>query len=76
MLVIPLQISPDAAFGASNGSSIPASQEGIGSLSEFLCDYLAADEQGAPRPIETGPFPQSVFYASAGTYNLSHTCNT
>ena len=76
MLVIPLQISPEAAFGASNGFSIPVSQEGIGRLSEFLWDYLAADEQGTPRPIETGPFPQSVFYASAGTYNLSHTCNT
>jgi len=56
MLVIPLQISPEAAFGASNGFSIPVSQEGIGHLS--------------------GPFSQSVFCASAGTYNLSHTCNT
>jgi hypothetical protein len=76
MLVIPLQISPDAAFGASNGFSVRAPPEGIRHLSQFLWDYLAADEQGAPRPIETGPFSQSVFYASAGTYNLSHTCNT
>jgi len=76
MLVIPLQISPEAAFGASNGFSIPVSQEGIGHLSEFLWDYPTAGEQGAPRPVEPGPFSQSVFCASAGTYNLSHTCNT
>ena len=71
-----LQISPEAAFGTSNGFSIRASQEGIQRLSQYLWDYLAADEQGAPRPIETGPVPQSVFYAPAGTYGLGHTCNT
>jgi len=76
MLVIPLQISPEAFFGASRGFSIRASPEGIRHLSRFLWGYLADDEQGAPRPIETGSFPQSVFYASAGTYNLNHTCNT
>jgi hypothetical protein len=76
MLVIPLPVPPEAFFGASNALSIPMSQDGVQRLSQFLWDYLAADEQGAPRPIETGPFPQSVFYASAGTYNLSHTCNT
>jgi len=26
--------------------------------------------------IGTGPYPQSVFYTSTGTYNLGHTCNT
>jgi len=76
MLVIPLQVSPEAFFGASNTFSIPASQEGVKRLSQFLWDYLAVDKEGPPRLAGTGPYPQSVFYASAGTYNLGHTCNT
>src|SRR5215831_19093780 len=71
----PLQASPEAVFGVSNAFSIPAPQEGIQRLSQFLWDYLAADEQGSPRRVGIGPYPQSVFYASAGTYNLGHTCN-
>ena len=76
MLVIPLQASPEAVFGASTAFSIPAPQEGIQRLSQFLWDYLAADEQGSPRRVGIGPYQQSVFYASAGTYNLGHICNT
>lgn len=76
MLVIPLQVPPEAFFGVSNVFSIPASQEGIEHLSRFLWDYLVADAETSPRRIGTGPYPQSIFYASAGTYNLGHTCNT
>jgi uncharacterized protein (TIGR02117 family) len=76
MLVIPLQISPEVFFGASNTFSIPASQEGIQRLAQFLWDYLAVGKEGPPRRVGTGPYPQSVFYASGGTYNLGHTCNT
>ena len=76
MLVIPLQIPPAVFFGASNVFLINVSRNGIERLSELLWNYLAANEEGPPRSIGTGPDPQSVFYASAGTYNLSHTCNT
>ena len=76
MLVIPLQISPEAFFGASNVFVLRAPAEGIQRISQFLRDYLAIEEKGTPDRISTGPYPQSVFYASTGTYNLSHTCNT
>ena len=76
MLVISLQISPEGFFGASNVFVLPAAREGIQRLSEFLWDYLAVDKEGPPRRIGAGPYPQSVFYASTGTYNLGHTCNT
>jgi uncharacterized protein (TIGR02117 family) len=76
MLVIPLEISPEAFFGASNVFAVPAPPKGIERLSNFLSDYLAVDQEGPPRRIGTGPYPQSVFYASTGTYNLGHTCNT
>jgi uncharacterized protein (TIGR02117 family) len=76
MLVIPLQISPEAFFGASNVFVLPASREGIQRLSEFLREYLVNEQQGSFDRVGAGPYSQSVFYASAGTYNLSHTCNT
>jgi uncharacterized protein (TIGR02117 family) len=76
MLVIPLQISPEAFFGASNVFVLPAAREGIQRLSQLLWDYLAVAKEEAARRIGTGPYPQSVFYASTGTYNLGHTCNT
>jgi len=76
MLIIPLQISPEMSFGASNVFVLPAPPEGIQRLTQFLWDYLAVDKEGPPRRIGTGPYPQSVFYASTGTYNLGHTCNT
>jgi hypothetical protein len=45
-------------------------------LSDFLWNYLTVDEKGPPPRIGTGPYPRSVFYASTGTYNPGHTCNT
>ena len=76
MLVIPLQTPPQAFFGSTNAFVVHVSREGIQRLSQFLWDYLAIDEGGPPRRIGTGPHPQSIFYASAGTYDLGHTCNT
>jgi uncharacterized protein (TIGR02117 family) len=76
MLVIPLQIAPEAFFGASNAFVIPVSPDGVQRLSQFLWGYLAMDKEGSPRRLSTGPYPQSLFYASTGTYDLGHTCNT
>ena len=76
MLVIPLQISPEMFFGASNVFVLPTPPEGIQRLSQFLWNYLDKDEKGVPDRIGTGPYPQSAFYVSTETYNLGHTCNT
>jgi uncharacterized protein (TIGR02117 family) len=76
MLVIPLKMAPEAFFGVSNAVVIHVSPAGIERLSQLLWNYLATDEEGAPRRIGAGLYPESVFYASTGTYNLSHTCNT
>ena len=76
MLVIPLQISPEAFFGAANVFALPAPRDGMQRLSEFLWGHLATDDEGPPRRVGAGPYRQSVFFASTGTYNLGHTCNT
>ena len=51
-------------------------RDAVQSLATFLWDYLAVDKEGPPHRIGTGPYPRSVFFASTGTYNLGHTCNT
>lgn len=76
MLVIPLRTRPEAFFGALNVFVLQLSRDGVARLSEFLWNYLAPDEETPPHRVGTGPYPQSIFYASAGTYNLSNTCNT
>ena len=76
MLVIPLQTPPEAFFGGPNVFVLHVSRDGVERLSELLWNSLGPAEQAPPRRIGTGPYPQSVFYASTGTYSLSHTCNT
>ena len=76
MLVIPLETSPEAFFGASNVYGLPAPTNGVQRLSQFLWDHLVSEGNGTPRRIGAGPYPKSIFYASTGTYNLGHTCNT
>jgi uncharacterized protein (TIGR02117 family) len=76
VLVIPLQVSPEAFFGASNVFVLPVSREGIQRLSELLWEYLVNEQKGSIERVGTGPYPQSMFYASTGTYNFGHTCNT
>ena len=76
MLIIPLKMPPETFFGVSNTLMVHVSRAGIERLSELLWSFLAAEDEAAPHPIGAGPYPESVFYASTGTYNLSHTCNT
>ncbi len=76
MLVTPLQIPPEAFFGASNALTVRVSRAGIQRLAQFLWEYLVLDSEGHPHVVEAGPSRQSIFYASTGTYNLAHTCNT
>jgi uncharacterized protein (TIGR02117 family) len=76
MLVIPLQMPPEAFFGASNVVAVHVSPDGVARLSEHLWNYLSTDKERFPRRIGTGPYPQSIFYAATGTYNLGHTYNT
>jgi hypothetical protein len=73
---IPLKIAPEAFFGVSNAVVIHVSPGGIERLSQLLWNYLATDEEGAPRGIGAGLYSESIFHASTGTYILSRTYNT
>ncbi len=76
LLVMPLQVSPEAFAGAANVFAVPVSRIGAEHLSQFLREYLASDAKGASRRIGSGPYTGSAFYASTGTFDLAHTCNT
>ncbi len=76
MLVIPLAVSPAAFAGPGNAFPLAISPAGAARLSRFLWGDLVPPGTRAPRYLGPGPDPQSVFYAAAGTYDLSHTCNT
>ena len=76
MLVFALAMSPAAFAGAANTFPIAVSPGGAERLSQFLWDDLAKDPNGAPRRVGAGPYSLSVFYASTGSYDLAHTCNT
>lgn len=76
MLVIPLAVSPVAYAGAANVFPVSVSPAGVERLQRFLWGSLAKDRGGAPYEAGAGPYPQSVFYAATGRYDLSDTCNT
>jgi len=76
MLVIPLKMALKRFSGFRTLLLSTCRRGGIERLSQLLWNYLATDEEGAPHRIGAGLYPESVFYASTGTYNLSHTCNT
>ena len=76
MLVFPLWVSPAQYVGAANAFALGVSSAGLEGLLRFLWSSLAKDHSGQPYQIGPGPYPHSVFYAAAGNYDLSHTCNT
>ena len=76
MLVFPLWVSPAQYVGAANAFALRVPRNGLEGLLGFLWSSLAKDRNGAPYQVGAGPYPHSVFYAAAGNYDLSHTCNT
>ena len=76
MLVFPLAVSPAQFAGPGNAFELRVPSAGIARLAQFLWDSLAKDSAGSPRPVGPGLYPQSLFYAASGTYDLGHTCNT
>lgn len=75
--VAALSVAPPKAF-TSNTKVFPVkvSRPGFLRLSRYIWSYVATDKQGRPRRLGPGHRPHSAFYASNGTYDLFHTCNT
>ena len=76
MLVVPLRQAPTNAYGSGRALSVKISEQGANALSGFIWRFLAVGADGRAVRIAPGPYPESVFYASSGTYSLDYTCNT
>ncbi len=76
MLVTALRASPAEAFGDADAIALRLSPAGLERVAAFLWDYFDKDQRGEPRRLAGGPYPGSAFYASDGTYDAFHTCNT
>ena len=76
MLVVPLWRAPANVYGADHVFNVVVSDEGASALSGFIWRFLAKGADGRPVRVASGPYPQSAFYASRGTYSLGYTCNT
>ena len=76
VLMTALAAPPDAAFGAGNVVSLKLSRTGAASLRDFLRRAVLSDAAGRPLRLRDGPYPGSVFFAAAGTYDAIDTCNT
>lgn len=53
-----------------------ASQVQLRKLKHYLAAYLRKGPSGRPVNVAPGPWPRSRFFASTGTYDAFHTCNT
>jgi uncharacterized protein (TIGR02117 family) len=77
MMVRSLPRPPPEALGApARVVTLLASTEGLARLCDYVWDFLAKDPAGRPYRVGPGPCGDCVFYASDGTYDLNHTCNT
>lgn len=77
LLVSGLSVSPPQAFVSSvKVFPMAVSKPGLKRLSRYIWSYVAPDGNGRPRRLGPGHRTDSAFYASSGTYDLFHTCNT
>ena len=76
MLVTALRASPAEAFGDADTIALRLPPAGLERAAAFLWGYIGKDRAGEPRRLADGPYPGSAFYASDGTYDAFHTCNT
>lgn len=52
------------------------SRAGMAHMDAYLADYLQTGPKGGLRKLRHGPWADSWFFASTGTYDALHTCNT
>jgi uncharacterized protein (TIGR02117 family) len=76
ILVTALRTPPPDAFGPSNVIVLRVSRIGMDRISNFLSSSLVKDANGELHPLADGPYPGSVFYTAATTYDATYTCNT
>ncbi|MGH7051625.1 MAG: DUF2459 domain-containing protein [Acetobacteraceae bacterium] len=77
LLVLGLGMPPPQAFVAGiRVTPLPITPSGWSSIAGFVWRSFAVTRTGGLQRLGHGPYPSSAFYAAAGTYDGTHTCNT
>lgn len=76
LLMTVLGATPEAAFGAQHVVVLHVSRDGLARIEAAVWQELEKSPGGEPVMLADGPYPGSVFYAAAGTYDAFDTCNT
>jgi uncharacterized protein (TIGR02117 family) len=76
ILVTALSAPPADAFGREHVVALPLTVTDRARLEAFLWSYLYKGANGQAQVLGPGPYPGSLFYAAAGTYDAAFTCNT
>ena len=76
ILVTALRVAPSDAFGRKHVVALPLTAADLTRLDAFLWSYLRKGRNDKPQVLAPGPYPGSLFYAAAGTYDVAFTCNT
>jgi hypothetical protein len=72
LLVIPLQVSPEAFAGAASAFAVAVSRGAAERLSQFLRGYLAKDAKGRRGASASGPIPEASS-TPRPEFSMSHT---
>jgi Protein of unknown function (DUF2459) len=76
LLMTVLGATPEAAFGAQDVVVLHVSRDGLARIEAAVWQELEKSPGGEPMMLADGPYPGSVFYAAASTYDAFDTCNT
>ena len=75
-LVTALKGPPQDAYPLQDVVVLHISVRGYARMTDFIVRSLQPAPDGTLRPLSDGPYPGSLFYTSATTYSILHTCNT
>lgn len=76
VLLTVLNTTPQVAFGTAHVVSLRVTRAGFDQIAGFIWNSLATKDGALPRPYGPGPYPGSLFFASAIPYDAFDTCNT
>ena len=76
ILMTALSAPPTVAFADYQVVELRLPQSGIDRIAARIWDGLEKAPDGTARRLADGPYPGSVFFAGAETYDAFHTCNT
>jgi hypothetical protein len=76
ILLTALIAPPTEAFSDEQVVTLRLPQDGVDRLANLIWQTLEKAPDGSAQRLADGPYLGSAFYASTGTYDAFHTCNT